>query len=100
MLGRSETARYYGLRDVREARTYLQNELLRDRLLECCRALLQQPCDDPGIVMGGKTDALKLCSSMTLFKYAAPEYPEFQQVLDRFYAGRECRLTATSCLEK
>lgn len=31
-LGRSETARYYAIADVNEARAYLQHEVLRARL--------------------------------------------------------------------
>ena len=73
-------------RAVDEARAYLAHPVLGPRLLECVDALLGQGDDDPVAVLGG-TDALKLCSSMTLFEAAAPDEPRFGQVLERFYGG-------------
>jgi uncharacterized protein (DUF1810 family) len=35
----------------------------------------------------GSTDAVKLCSSMTLFLRAAPAEPLFQKVLDLYFEG-------------
>ena len=39
-LGRSATAKYYGLRGVDEARAYLAHPLLGDRLRSCSKAIL------------------------------------------------------------
>ena len=39
-LGRSETARFYGISGVDEAKAYLKHPLLGPRLLECCAVLL------------------------------------------------------------
>ena len=35
----------------------------------------------------GEVDALKLCSSMTLFMHAAPGEAVFRQVLDQYFGG-------------
>jgi len=35
----------------------------------------------------GEVDALKLFSSMTLFRHAAPGEPVFRQVLDQYFGG-------------
>ena len=85
-LGRSSTARFYGLEDRAEAAAYWQHPLLGPRLLECTRLVLATSgCSAHAIF--GSPDDLKLCSCMTLFEAVAPEEPAFRAVLDRFYAG-------------
>ena len=86
-LGYSSTAKYYGIRDLDEAKAYLAEPTLRARLLEISEALLSLPENDPSIVMGYPDD-LKLRSSMTLFAVADPDCPVFQQVLDKYYGGK------------
>jgi uncharacterized protein (DUF1810 family) len=86
-LGRSDTAMYYAIQSLDEAKEYLQHPILGARLIECCQIL---------IGIEGKTasdifdyiDALKLKSSMTLFQAASPN-PIFQQVLDKYYSGQK-----------
>ena len=85
-LGRSSTAREYGIRDLDEARAYLADPVLCSRLLEISGALLDLPGRDTRAVMGYPDD-LKLRSSMTLFAAADPEQKVFQQVLDKYYNG-------------
>jgi uncharacterized protein (DUF1810 family) len=91
-LGRSGTAKRYGIEDLAEAKAYLAEPTLRARLIEISEALLSLPENDPRKVMGYPDD-LKLCSSMTLFAAADPECPVFQQVLDKFYGGKPDPLT-------
>jgi uncharacterized protein (DUF1810 family) len=72
-LGRSSTARAYALRDLGEACAYLRDPILRARYEEIVAAVSEQlsrgiPVED---LMGGRTDALKLVSSLTLFRAAA-----------------------------
>ena len=86
-LGMSSTAQYYAIADLREARAYWEHPLLGARLREISEALLTLDTDDAGEVFGWP-DELKLRSSMTLFSRATGE-PVFQQVLDKFYGGRE-----------
>lgn len=85
-LGRSDTAQYYGIRDLDEARAYLEDPVLCTRLLEISGALLDLPGNDPRAVMGYPDD-LKLRSSMTLFAAADPDRKVFRQVLDKYYNG-------------
>ncbi len=85
-LGYSGTAKYYGIRDLAEAKAYLAEPVLRARLIEISEALLALPGNDPNAVMGYPDD-LKLRSSMTLFAAADPECPVFRQVLDKYYDG-------------
>jgi uncharacterized protein (DUF1810 family) len=85
-LGRSATARSYAISGTAEAQAYLDHPVLGPRLVECARALLDLPGDDPVAVLGS-TDAMKLRSSMTLFEVAGPEAAVFGQVLDRFFGG-------------
>ena len=85
-LGTSGTSQAYAVRDLAEARAYLQHDVLGPRLLECCRALLALE-DVPAERVLGSVDAMKLRSSMTLFAAADPDEPVFTEVLDRFYDG-------------
>jgi uncharacterized protein (DUF1810 family) len=93
-LGHSPTAQRYALGGLDEARAYLAHPVLGPRLVECARALLAVPGDDPVRVLGS-VDALKLRSSMTLFEAAAPDQPVFGAVLDRFCSGRRDEATTT-----
>jgi uncharacterized protein (DUF1810 family) len=88
-LGRSETAKFYALDGLTEARAYLADPVLGPRLLECALALTSLGTTDPVAVLGA-VDAQKLRSSMTLFAKAA-EHDEdravLQAVLDQYFAG-------------
>ena len=85
-LGRSETAKAYGIRDMAEAKEYLAEPTLRARLIEISEALLTLPTNDPHAVMGYPDD-MKLRSSMTLFAAADPDCPVFRRVLEKYFGG-------------
>jgi uncharacterized protein (DUF1810 family) len=74
-LGQSSAAIHYGLQGVDEARAYVSDPVLRDRLLRVTAAVLAQlqRGSPPRLadVMGSEIDALKLVSSMTLFREVA-----------------------------
>ncbi len=95
-LGRSSTARYYGIDSVDEARAYSAHPVLGERLRACTRAVLAHH-DKSANAIFGSPDDLKFRSSMTLFSIAAPEEPLFRQALEQFYAGRVDPLPVTSC---
>ena len=80
-LGRSATAKYYGLSGVDEARAYLAHPVLGDRLRTSCRAVLPHLRVEPAEAILGPIDALKLRSSMQIFAEADPSDPLFQEVL-------------------
>ena len=85
-LGSSSMAKFYGIRDLAEAKEYLADPTLRSRLIEISQALLDLPLNDPLAVMGSPDDK-KLRSSMTLFDAADPDCRVFRQVLDKFFRG-------------
>ncbi len=87
-LGRSGNTALFSIRDIEEARDYYAHPVLRERLLEITKSLLDIECNDPMVVFGDP-DAYKLRSCMTLFKYAAPEQKLFQQILDKFCCGTD-----------
>lgn len=85
-LGRSATAKFYGLSGAQEARAYLAHPVLGTRLRACCEMLLQ-PGLGTAVEIFGTTDAMKLRSCLTLFAAVAPQEIVFQQCLDRFFDG-------------
>ena len=92
-LGQSETAKFFALESLAEARAYLAHAILGPRLRECSQAMLDNG-DRSAFEILGSPDDLKLKSSMTLFEQAACEEPViFTAVLDRFYDGNRCALT-------
>jgi uncharacterized protein (DUF1810 family) len=91
-LCRSETAKYYGIRDFGEAKAYIKNEALRERLVEISEALLLLKENDIEKIMGFP-DNLKLRSSMTLFHLAEPTIDTFEKVLNKYFDGKQDRKT-------
>jgi uncharacterized protein (DUF1810 family) len=91
-LGRSETARFYGIASRAEAAAYLAHPLLGPRLRECTQQLLGHH-GASALQIFGPVDALKFGSSMTLFEQVAPDEPLFARALDRYQAGRRDPLT-------
>ena len=80
-LGRSETAKYYGLSGIEEAQAYAEHPLLGERLRECCRAILPHLATHSAESILGTIDALKLKSSTELFTKAMSDEPLFADVL-------------------
>lgn len=72
-LGRSDTARFYGIADLAEARAYLDDPVLHERLLRVTEAVAEQLKRGVRVpvLMGSDGDCVKLMSSMTLFQHAA-----------------------------
>ncbi|MGH6706335.1 MAG: DUF1810 domain-containing protein [Sphingomicrobium sp.] len=83
-LGRSGTAKFYGLSGVEEARVYADHPLLGSRLRQCCAATL--PHLESGTTaeaIMGSVDAMKLRSSMQIFVQADPGETLFAGVLQQ-----------------
>lgn len=85
-LGHSSVSNYYGISSLDEARAYLDNPILRSRLIEISTALLKYANVKTAEEILGPIDARKVCSSMTLFDLVMPNNV-FSQVLDAFYDG-------------
>jgi uncharacterized protein (DUF1810 family) len=83
-LGRSGTAKFYGLSGVEEARAFADHHLLGSRLRACCVAILPhlQSGKSAAAILGG-VDAMKLRSSMQIFAEADPGETLFAEVLQR-----------------
>ena len=91
-LGRSATAQYYAIGSLDEARAYLSHPRLGPRLRECVAAAMAVP-DRTAEEVFGSIDAVKLCSSLTLFASAAPDEPLFHAALDKYFSGSKDPLT-------
>ena len=87
-LGMSGMSEYYGIKSLLEAKAYMEEKVLRDNLIEISAALLPHKDRSAGQIFG-YPDNLKVCSCMTLFAHAAPQYPVFREVLDKYYGGKE-----------
>ena len=85
-LGISDTARYYSIESIGEAKLYLEHEVLGPRLVKITKELLSLETDDP-IEIFGDIDAMKLNSCMTLFDYISDDNNVFYEVIDKFYDG-------------
>lgn len=84
-LGASEMSRFYGIASLDEARAYLKHPILGARYLECVGALQDLRTRDPAAVFG-HVDAMKLCSSLTLFEAARP-LVLFHAAIERWFGG-------------
>lgn len=91
-LGHSWMAKQYEIVNLDEAKAYMENEYLRNNLIEISQALLDCGNDDIGDIMGFP-DNLKLCSCMTLFELVAPEEKVFGEVIDKFFDGNRDKRT-------
>lgn len=84
-LGHSQTAKFYSIKNIEEAKEYIKHPVLGERLLECSNILLninKKSADE----IFGYPDNLKLKSCMTLFKYVASEQKVFANVLEKYFA--------------
>lgn len=91
-LGHSEMAQRFAIDSLRQAREYLQDEILGARLIECAEHLLAH-ADKSALEIFGKPDNLKLHSSLTLFALAAEQNSVFTQLLQQFFFGESDQAT-------
>lgn len=92
-LGRSETALFFALGSVDEARAYLAHPLLGPRLRQAVTLMLRHAGRPPGTILGS-VDARKFHSCLTLFAAAAPDEPLFDEAIAAFYAGPDPKTLA------
>jgi uncharacterized protein (DUF1810 family) len=84
-LGFSETSKFYAIKNVGEAREFLQHPVLGRRLIEISNELLKLDSNDANRIFGSPDD-VKLKSSMTLFA-SLGSHPVFDMVLNKFFNG-------------
>ena len=85
-LGQSPTSRRYAISSLAEARAYLAHPVLGPRLIESACIVRDLEGRSASDIFSG-IDAMKLCSSMTLFARADPENPAFGEVLEKYFSG-------------
>ena len=84
-LGRSSTASFYGIDGLEEARDYMENEYLRNNLVNISSKLLELETNNP-VEIFGATDSKKLRSCMTLFELVS-DNDVFSLVLEKYFDG-------------
>lgn len=92
-LGRSATAKLYGLGGLAEARAYFAHPVLGPRLVECTR-LVNAVEGRTAHEIFGSPDDLKFHSCVTLFHHAAPTEEAFVEALRKYHGGVEDAATA------
>ena len=85
-LGLSATSRRYAIRDLAEARAYLEHPILGKRLVECGEAALGVEGRSAFEVFGSPDD-MKLRSCATLFSRVSPPGSVFHRLLDKYFGG-------------
>jgi uncharacterized protein (DUF1810 family) len=88
-LGKSEMAIKYSIKDIGEAKAFLSHPYLGKNLMEITRALLDLSSCDAPTVFSSDIDALKLKSSITLFLHASGHDSLFEDVLNKFFSGKQ-----------
>ena len=91
-LGRSYDAEYYGIKSLYEARQFMEYGKLGRRLREITHAVVLHDTTPIEEIMGGRGDARKFRSSMTLFDIVCPG-DCFERALEVFFDGERDRKT-------
>ena len=89
-LGHSAIAERYAIRDLDQAKRYLDDPTLGERMRHDVCLMLRHKGKSPLQILGSPDD-LKFRSCMTLFAHAASNDDDrslFKQALDQFYAGK------------
>lgn len=97
-LGHSMTSIFFSIKDIEEAKSYIDHPILSNRLHEICQILLESENDDPHIIFGSPDD-MKLRSCMTLFDVVEPD-SIFAKVLEKFFQGKKDNRTLTILKEQ
>ncbi len=87
-LGKTDTAKFFGISSLGEAEAYLKHPLLGKRLIAISEVLLKHQNKTANEIFG-KPDDLKLRSCMTLFSQTENAPDIFEKVLDVFYNGEK-----------
>lgn len=91
-LGTSSNSLKYSIQSTEEAYCYMTHHLLGHHLIEITNAFLTIENKTASKILG-KTDALKMQSSMTLFAAVQNETDVFDAVLEKYFEGIKCSYT-------
>jgi uncharacterized protein (DUF1810 family) len=89
-LGHSAMAQRYAIRDMDQARRYLADPILGDRLRHDVRLMIRHKSKSALEILGSP-DELKFRSCLTLFREAASDKSDhslFAEALEQFYNGK------------
>lgn len=86
-LSMNETSIYYSINSIDEAKAYLENEILKERLMTLINVLLNLETND-SVKIFGFPENLEFWSSITLFSQIAPEEVVFKKILEKYFQGR------------
>lgn len=87
-LGRSSISEYYAIKSVEEAKAFLEDSYLGGNLRSICNALLKVSTNNATEVFG-RPDDMKLRSCMTLFSFVSNGESVFNEVLAKFFSGKQ-----------
>jgi uncharacterized protein (DUF1810 family) len=85
-LGLTETSAYYAIKNLEEARVFIEDPILGRNLRKISNALLNVDGKTANEILGSPDDK-KLHSSMTLFSLVSND-PIFNEVLAKYYNGK------------
>jgi uncharacterized protein (DUF1810 family) len=85
-LGESPNSSYYGISSLDEAKAYLENQVLGQRLVDAVGVLFSLKGIKAEAVLG-RDDAIKFRSCLTLFAQISNEGSIFHRGLDLYFAG-------------
>jgi len=91
-LGMSPISKKYSIKNIQEAKDYLNHNILGKRLFEITAALMKLENRSARSIFGYPDD-LKLKSSMTLFKMISPDNEIFSDVLVKYFNDELCKYT-------
>jgi len=98
-LGESYASVFYSIKDLNEAKEYINNEFLRNRLIKIAQAVYDVD-GKTALEIFGSIDYLKLKSSMTLFELADLDNDIYGKVLDKYYDGERDEKTLFLCKKR
>ena len=99
-LGRSPTAKFYGIASIDEARAYLAHPVLGPRLQQAVEAVQPWPGSRTAEQIFGTVDAIKLRSCLTLFDLLEPGGIFAAALLNFFGGSRDERTLALLSAEQ
>lgn len=91
-LGFSATSRHFAIKNLEEAKAYLEHPILGARLLACAEAVMGIEGRTAHEIFGSPDDT-KLKSCATLFAFVSEPGSVFDQLLTKFYQGKRCEKT-------
>jgi uncharacterized protein (DUF1810 family) len=91
-LGFSATSKHFAIKNLEEAKAYLEHPILGPRLVECAEAVMGIERRTAHEIFGSPDDS-KLKSCATLFACVSEPGSVFDRLLTKYYQGKRCAKT-------